>query len=442
MNKAIHGNGRGVSNSPLTSTSSDFLEPIVSGKEVKIDWFQVTFDFIPINQVTKHYYALDKSNTLFKELIGIFNRKEAPEDLQEMEKGQFGYIHGIYIDEHIWLSFGGKKNKYDKYPMTLTMSGQGCRTFEVMGCSWINLFKYFQKNGDDSLKVGRIDIAIDDFDGTIITPYQILPFIERNHVVTQFRSVTLHKGWTLGESSETKGFTITLGQRGSNQLQIYDKRLERDQMNQPDLNTPVWYRYEMRFTDEKARHVMDLYTSSVEFDDSISFMKYAKSLLITSLDLKVYNPEDSNKSRWETLPEWREFTDSFEKIDLRKKNRIDTTIKKKLGWVREDLATTFLELFIVFGDDLGSMLYGTMGDAKFELKHVNRINNYLRDVGKEELTLGDVKKLQESFKGLDTAYSRVISHYALEEHECEFVTYVEIGRNYTEKIGVDNGNKL
>ncbi|MBN3490540.1 replication initiation factor domain-containing protein [Acholeplasma equirhinis] len=438
MKKTVHDDVRGVSNSPLTSTSSEFLEQVISGKEVKIDWFQVTFDFIPITQVSKHYYALDRSNLLFRELINLFNRKETPEDLQEMEKGQFGYIHGIYIDEHIWLSFGGKKNKYDKYPMTLTMSGQGCRTFEMMEGNWIELFKFFQKNGEDSLKIGRIDIAIDDFEGDIITPYQILPYIESNHVVTQFRSVTLHKGWTLGESSETKGFTLTLGQRGSNQLQIYDKRLERDQMNQPDLNTSVWYRYEMRFTDEKARQVMDLYTSSVEFDDSVSFMRYAKSLLITCLDIKVFDPSDSNKSRWETLPQWKEFTDSFEKVDLKKKNRIDTTIRKKLGWVRDDLATTFLELYFVFGEDLGTMLYGTMSEAKFERKHLNRMNNYLRDIDKEELTLGEVRKLQESFKGLNNVYDKVLEHYQLQEVECEFICYVDIHENYTRSVGDHN----
>ena len=46
-----------------------------------------------------------------------------------------------------------------------------------MGGIWSELFTYFQHYGVDFLKVGRIDIAIDDFVGKHITPYEIWPIV-------------------------------------------------------------------------------------------------------------------------------------------------------------------------------------------------------------------------------------------------------------------------
>jgi len=387
---------RGGAKSPLTSNEEYFLDKILSGKEVKIDWFQVTFDFIKVEKTAKNYYKLDYTSPLLSKLLKILKRKESIYELQEMEKPHFGYKHGYYIDEHIFLNYGGFLNKREKFPLTFEMSGQGCRTFEIMGGDWIELFQYFQEFGSDDLNVGRIDIAIDDFDGEVITPYQILPYIVQNEVVTQFRSYDVHYGGTLGNDSVTSGFTITLGMRGRNQLQIYDKRLERDAKDQPDKDTPVWYRYEMRFVKEKARQVMDLYTASVINNDSSTFMKYAKQLLLASLELKVRDPnQSSNKTLWEIEPRWKEFTDSLEKINLNTKSKIDTTIERKVAWAKTDLATTFMEFYLAFGEEFGAKLYEWMGDGKFERKHLNRMNNYLREKGQKELTMDDIKLIQK-----------------------------------------------
>jgi len=385
---------RGVSNSPLTSTS-DLNNGLKPDMEVKIDWFQITFDFIKVTKETDHFWTIDRNSKLFVQMLKILKRKESTYDLQPMEKAFFGYKHGYYIDEHITLNYGRHVNANDQYTATLVLSGQGCRTFEIMGGNWIDLMTFFQANGVEFLNVGRIDIAIDDFLGKYITPYQIYPYLRKGHCVTQFRKVVLMDSFDLAGGITTDGYTITLGPRGANQLQIYDKRLERNAKDQYDLDEDVWYRYEMRFVKEKARQVMDMYTASVINNDSKTFMAYAKGLLLGCLELKVFDPNDENKSRWDILPEWKDFTDSMEKIQLNNARKIDTTIEKKLLWYESDMATTTLELFVAYGEDFGFKLYEIISDSKFERKHLNRLNNYLRSQGKKEMTMDDIKKLQK-----------------------------------------------
>ena len=392
---------RGVSNSPLTSTLETTQSDNKPDMEVKIDWFQVTFDFIKVTEENKRYFTFNKADKLYLELLNILKRKESPYDLQSMDKGLFGYYQGIYIDEFIWLSYGGKKNKNEKYPMTLTISGTGCRVFEKMGGIWSELFTYFQHYGVDYLKVGRIDIAIDDFSGKHITPYDIWPVVRKGHVVTQFRKVNLFESLNLGSTISSDGYTITFGPRGANQLQIYDKKLERNAKNEYDYGEDVWYRYEMRFVDDKARQVMDMYTVAVKSHNSKPFMRYAKQLLLTSLELKVPS-NDSNKSRWTILPAWKRFINSIEKINLNTKGRHETTIERKLEWFKADMHTTIIELFIVYGEDFGHKLYEMISDAKFQLKHLNRLNDYLRESGKKEITLNDIKKIQHDLSMFKT----------------------------------------
>ena len=72
---------RGVSNSPLTDTIDDFDLSTHRGKEVKFDWFQVTFDFIQVHYIEgKNIYSLEKHHPLFQMLMKLLGRKEDVDD--------------------------------------------------------------------------------------------------------------------------------------------------------------------------------------------------------------------------------------------------------------------------------------------------------------------------------------------------------------------------
>lgn len=393
---------RGVSNSPLTDTIDDFDLSTHRGKEVKFDWFQVTFDFIPVHYVEgKNIYSLEKHHPLFKMLMKLLGRKEDVDDFEQMKSDMWGFRNGLQIDEFIWYLYGGKKTKHETWPSQLIISGQGCRVFEQMGGNWRDLFSFFLRHQTTHLKIGNLHLAIDDYEGNEVTPYMLEPYFKNKWLVTPFRTADLiHRIDYTGEPSNL-GYSWTFGKRGANQLHIYDKALER-RSNNYYVTIDKWYRYEMRFVDDKAKQVIDLYVQSVDENNSEMFMKFAKKLLLSIMDVKQPSQSDTNKSRWETLPEWAMFTDSLEKINLNTKNRTETTIAKKIPWFKEDMATTMLELFIVFGPDFFEELYEILANSKFKLKHLNRINNYLRDKGKTELTIDDIRSLQASLKKNDS----------------------------------------
>ncbi|MGE4320998.1 MAG: replication initiation factor domain-containing protein [Acholeplasmataceae bacterium] len=407
MNNFVSTNDGGVSNSPPTNTKDGFeLGKVLYEKEVKIDWFQVSFDFLDVKQVgSKNIYSLDRHSAQFLKLMTIFNRAENVDDLQSMPKGENGFLHGMYIDEHIKLSYGGsgKVTKFETNPLFLSMSGQGCRAFEMMGGSWYELFEYFIMNTghDGYLKFGRIDIAIDDFTGNEITPYMIWPYIERKDFISPFRKGYFYRGLDFHtDYASSNGYTITLGSRGSNVLQIYDKRLERDANDQPDLISDIWYRYEMRFADDKARQVIDLYIESVKRNDSKLFMQFSKQILKSLLDLKIKDDNQKNRARWKTIPEWDLFLDSLDKIDLRNKNRVDSTLEKKVQWFPDSLGPSMVEFIFGLGEDYESYMNNTIANAKITRKNLNKINNYLRANGKPVLTLEEIEAYQKAMKDL------------------------------------------
>lgn len=420
---------------------------LLRGKEAKFDWFQVTFDFIEVKKQSAYHYSFDLKHKLFRELLQILKRKENPEEFESRDKGDLNFPHGIRIDEFISLSWGANKLANEKYPMMLMISGQGCRTFEQMGGSWMELFTFFQKYGQDYLKYGRVDLAIDDYEGKEISIQQIYKLLRKGHYVTQFRKFKLEDGWT--HNGETSGYTITCGSRGSNQLQIYDKKAERKQVEQYDYDVDIWNRYELRFADDKAKQVIDYYTASViENEDYSIFMNYAVGLLKGALDLKKVNPNDTNKRRWETLPAWDRFCNSVKKKSLNIGSRIETTIEKKLVWVEQDLPTTILDVYIATGSDLQTFfneLLSIMAKAKYERKHIVRMNNFLRKFDSSEITTSDISKLQEEFRTIAPSIStieNILDSPEIKEGHCEYITFIQLHEDRIEIIDPWSGEVI
>lgn len=398
-------------------TNSYYLDNNYIGKEVKIDWFQVTFDFIPVTFYQEaNRYILNKKDVRFIELIKILNPptelikkdydlyiEELIDNLESKRAGRFRFDNGYMLGEHIEISYGGNKTSKDTYPVSLIFSGQACREFELAGGDWIKLFKFILQNASiGHLKIGRLDIAIDDFSGDEITPYKIEPYIRNHYYISNMRKVNFNISENHSDNPETEGFTITFGTRGSTMLQIYDKKLERKNKNEVDKDTNIWYRYEMRFYEDKALQVLTKYLEAFDLDNSLNFMDYAKGVLKGLLDIKKFNPNDSRKNRWETLHEWDLFLNSLSKVDLRRKTKIDTTIDKKVEWIKTSLATSFAQLALIqTEDELQDFITELVANADFKEKHLKIVNNHLRKENKELISMDDVKEKQESYKNLD-----------------------------------------
>jgi DNA relaxase NicK len=371
-------------------------------KRVLIDYLSVSIDFIDIQKVTKNFYEIIGNLDLFQKLIELLGFEQSFTELPRIQPIR-GYTNAYGIGEHIKLLYGGEntKNANQRYTMNLHMSGQACREFEnFLGGNWQKLME-FLINKESKFK--RLDIAIDDFDGQEIDIYDIEAILRRKHFVSPFRKINYQ--FTERYSSDavvSEGFTITLGSAGSNQLQIYDKRLERLAKDEPDLMTDIWYRYEMRFVNEKADAVAQIYTTSVTKNNSRAFMKYARELLLTCLDLKKYNPKNSQVTRWKTLPEWKAFLNAVEKIDLNVKHRVDTTIERKKVWYNRSIKKVNAAFYASF-DGYESFHQYVMkniltGFDKFTEQDIAMINNYREKNGHKKINWEDITEAMKSIQ--------------------------------------------
>lgn len=317
-----------------------------------------------------------------------------------------GYKHGFLIGEHIQLFYGGEfaKNKFGNYTMQLLMSGEACREYEnFLDGDFKQLLTFLL--GYSNTSFTRLDIAIDVFDDSDIRVYDIEPILRQGHYISSMRRV---KYVIEEERTATqvlpKGFGITLGSAGSNQLVMYDKRLERDARNQIDLDTDVWDRYEMRFIREKADAVAEAYVLAVENNDSHSFMKFASELLLTCLELKVPT-NNKQRTRWPIHPKWEAFIGSVEKIDLNVKHKIDTTIEKRKRWSDRSYAKVNAGFFFGFEGEKETFMEHNYkqiidGFERFENKDFEMINNYRKNKGLKKLTEDDFKDMIKMIKEL------------------------------------------
>ncbi len=366
-----------------------------------IDWLSVSFDFVGIYYDGYKTYALDNDSTLLKQLVYFFGWTERINDLRK-EKAINGYAEGIGIGEHIRIFYGGQhtKNANNRYSINLLLSGQACREFEnFMDGNWNDLLSFLLANG---AIVKRIDIALDDFQANEIDIYELEPYIQKDDYLCPMQSVQVIWSRALKNGVKTSaGYSITFGSTGSNQLQIYDKRLERDAAGQPDLHTDVWYRYELRFAKEKAQAVAEKYITCVQENTSHEFMTFTSELLFMTLDIKIRSKTDSDKYRWKTLPAWLKFLDNVKKIKLDTKYKIDTTLIQKKKWFETSYAV-FMTKFL-FGLEHSGQKQLTQemwldGIDRFTEKDLAQVNYYRIGQGYPALTMQDIKDTKYSIE--------------------------------------------
>lgn len=396
----------GGSNTPQTSRNGLYN---TREKRVLIDWLSVTIDFIPIDRDANGTYHIDVVDPRFRTLLRILNNG------RETYTPGFvvnNYRHSKIVGEHTKLLYGNEitKTAAGDYTLNIVMNGHACREFEhINKGSWHELFVFLLSNG--IVNVARLDIAIDDFDGQELDVYDLLPFIQKGYYVSPLSKFDIRvSGKKINsKKSRTKssGLTITLGSPGSNQLQIYDKKLERSNKNQPDMITEIWYRYEMRFVHEKAYEILNLYTISVEQNNSLLFMKFARQLLFGMFDPKITSGNVINLSECATYPKYLDFLDSVEKIDIKVRHEIDTSLEKTARWYKKSVSSTNLNFYLAFLNekDFLVFLYQAMIDAydNYDEQKLKKINNFRtkmgfpmidwKDIG---IVIGDLKKKLEN----------------------------------------------
>jgi phage replication initiation protein len=398
MNKAnVSG---GYSNTPLPSA---FIEKRTLEKQVQIDWLSATFDFVKIEKISKNLYEL-KHDQNFQALLYMLGYTGSTSVIPD-GPGKNGYSHSIRIGEHIELFYGSEqgKNKHGNYTMNLKMSGEACREYENhLNGNFQKLFKFLISY--DHTKFTRVDYAIDDYTGHEINIYDIEHILRSGHYSSAYRKVYYFIGeQTTSNQQLPIGFTIQLGSIGSNQLVIYDKKLEQLLKEKKKVNVDTWFRYEMRFTDDKAMVVIQEYIASVEENNSSKFMIFASELLLSILDLKVPS-NNKQKSRWKTRDDWMLFLNAVSKIDLTVRRPIETTIQKRKDYYFRSYSKFMATLLVAldnddetFNDFIKKVL--KEGLDKIDQKEISMINNYRQT--KKLNTFEDVKEFMRMLEELD-----------------------------------------
>ena len=373
----------GVGNTPLTTKNG-------IKKRTLWDWISVTVDWLDIND---GYNGAIIKTPEFNELLTILGGGK----LMPLTKsvGLNGYKNGYIYGEHTRLNFGGSHTMSNgKYTVNIVMSGQACREFEMINNgSFYELLSYFYRSGTT---FNRMDLAIDDFTGEEVNIYDLSEFVRKGHYVSPLSKFQIIEGGKkVGNSDErtlSDGFSITLGTKGRTQLQIYDKQLERRAKSENDLDTDVWFRYEMRLYKEKAEQAVSEYLTSINKNKDIDFLKFASSILKGLFQPKIVENNITNLSMAKTYEPYLKFLGQVETIDLKSKPEYESSIEQKAKWYERSIISSNAELLLSFDEDFERFFLGGIYEALYNLddKKLKRVNNYRISKGLDPYSWQDI----------------------------------------------------
>lgn len=236
------------------------------GNLILIDWLTVT----------SHCDSVES----FKVLLGL----DRPGITWETKEA---YMNGYPMRQMyggINILYGGR----DDMGVCLTMSGQGCRTFESYGHGdWFGLLAFFLT--PDDYNITRLDVAFDDHTG-ILDINRLLDDTDDHYYVSKSR------WWKVEYGSE--GTCIYHGSPKSDvRIRIYDKAAERGL-----LDGTHWVRVELQLRDKLA---------SAMADEIILCPNVGRAFCGVLRNYLTYRDPngDTNRSRWPLADYWEKLLD-------------------------------------------------------------------------------------------------------------------------------------
>lgn len=280
---------------------------------ILIDWFTGTSSFDSVND--------------FIELLGMDDPTIAWEYKVAYMNGypfrqSFGGIHILY---------GGREDM----GVCLTMSGQGCRSFESYGHGdWFGLLAHFLESG---CNITRFDLAYDDHSGALPLDQMLDDTIDHCYV-------SKSRFWQVVQGST--GTTIYHGSPQSKiRFRIYDKALERGL-----LDGTHWVRLEMQLRDKNAAAIV------TEILTDLNVGRCFLGVLRNYLTYRVPS-EDSNRSRWPIADYWQQLLDGVSIVRLWTAPGVDYNIFRLQRFLVDQCGAAILTWHDLYGlDDLLSQI--------------------------------------------------------------------------------------
>lgn len=204
------------------------------------------------------------------------------------QKGYWFYENAL-TNGGITFLYGGKDT------MCVSLSGQGCRTFETFSkLSWEMLFEELICKEETTFNVTRLDIACDVFNGDLrldlIKRYSD-KFIsgDKRFIRTKFEYCDCR--------NTTDGLTVTYGAMTSNfRVRIYDKAKERGYSEEDKMD---WKRCEIQIRKENCKYAIMALLNNGSFGETFcSILTNYINFIKASTTRKV---NDKNQTWWDTF---------------------------------------------------------------------------------------------------------------------------------------------
>lgn len=358
------------------------------GVKIAVDYFSCTFPL----KVQEDELELIVIEDLVKYIGEFLNF-----DLSEINKEEYAtnrFRYQYTIGNSIILRLSGPELLIGYRSCQIELKGQGCREFENRtNKTWIELFSFFllRLHGNPT----RIDIAIDDYDGTHTNITKIKEILDKGNYTTSFR-----KKYYKLMGCEQEGWTLQFGSHKSTiMLVIYDK-LKEQLSKGNEVNQDFWTRYEMRYMKERAYDVVMNYIEQGEEN----FNKYSYGLLYSMLDLKKDNNYNAHHiMEAETIHWWTSFLQEVSKSEIVKYKVKQSNIDTYKIWVLPIITTYFIVTHLHNGKEFNSTYIKMLEEIldyieKVDKKKVKKINGYQDEVVQAKISLKDINDIKERIK--------------------------------------------
>ena len=359
-----------------------------NGVKIAVDYFSCTFPL----KLQEDELELIVIEDLVKYIGEFLNFEPSEINKEEYSTNRFRYQYTI--GNSIILRLSGPELLIGYRSCQIELKGQGCREFENRSNkTWNDLFSFFliRLHGNPT----RIDIAIDDYDGTHSNITKIKEILDKGNYTTSFR-----KKYYKLMGCEQEGWSLQFGSHKSTiMLVIYDK-LKEQMSKGNEVNQEFWTRYELRYMKDRAYDVVLNYIEQGEEN----FNKYSYGLLYSMLDLKKENNySEHNIMQADTISWWKHFLQEVEKSEIVKYKIKSNNIDTYKAWVLPIITTYFIVTYLHNGRDFNLTYIKQLEEIlgyieKVDKKKVKKINNYQEEVAQSKISIKDINNLQSSIK--------------------------------------------
>lgn len=338
---------------------------IKHGIHISFDYFKCSFPLIVRREETES----SEMRRVKYEIAKFFNlTKDDIHPIKFVPKFQEAYTLGDYIE----LRLGGPEFGNGFKSCYIELRGLGCDEFEAR-CpekDWRDLLEYFVLGLD--AKVKRIDIAIDDYDGNIVTFDWILDKLNRDDYSSCFKN----RNFNLSGHINT-GRSITFGKHGKTLMLCIYEKLKEQQSKKIECNQTYWTRFEMRFSQNRG----DDFAFNFLKNSEIEFKEYVMNVFYNMLDIKDDDNDrnHNNISHAQTDKKWLEFLNNPCKYKLERSKQVEGSYVSYEEWAHSHtkkyllylLMTNKNELYTLFTKVIEMLIEAANETDKAKLKNIN-----------------------------------------------------------------------